>query len=208
MTVSDWDPLFDQESGRPYWAGLQDFVAAERARYSVYPAHDEVFTALNLTPLAATKVVILGQDPYPGAGLAHGLAFSVRHGVRVPLSLRNIYRELHDDVCVQIPDHGILESWAHRGVLLLNVTMTVREGVPGSHRGKGWERFTDQVIRTVDKKPDRVVFILWGKYAQRKSALIDTSRHTVICSSHPRRCPLEARSSGRCWSWTSPTISG
>lgn len=185
MTVADWDPLFDQESRRPYWADLQDFVAAERANYSVYPAHDEVFTALNLTPLAETKVVILGQDPYPAAGQAHGLAFSVRRGVRVPPSLRNIYRELHDDVCVPIPDYGSLEPWARRGVLLLNVTLTVREGVPGSHRGKGWETFTDEVIRAVDKKPNRVVFILWGEYAQRKCALIDTSRHSVICSSHP-----------------------
>ena len=183
--MGDWDPLFGQESGLAYWADLWDFLAAERTRHRVFPAEDEVFTALKLTPLAETKVVILGQDPYPGAGKAHGLAFSVRYGVQVPRSLRNIHRELHDDVCVPIPDHGSLEPWAHRGVLMLNVTMTVREGVRNSHRGRGWETFTNEVIRVIDKKTDRVVFILWGKEAQRKTTLIDTSRHTVICSSHP-----------------------
>jgi uracil-DNA glycosylase len=182
---TDWDPLLRREFDKPYWARLKEFVGEERSRYSVYPRHDEVFTALKLTQLAETKAVILGQDPYPGAGQAHGLAFSVRRGVRVPPSLRNIYRELHDDVCVPIPAHGNLEPWARRGVLLLNVTLTVREGVPGSHRGQGWEAFTDEAIRVIDKKPSRVVFILWGKYAQRKKALIDATRHEVICSSHP-----------------------
>jgi len=151
----------------------------------VYPPHDEVFTALHLTPCAETKAVILGQDPYPGAGQAHGLAFSVRHGVRVPPSLRNIYRELHDDVCVPIPDHGCLESWARRGVLLLNAVLTVREGAPRSHRQKGWETFTDEVIRVVAAKTDSVVFILWGKEARRKKTLIETPPHTVIESPHP-----------------------
>ena len=129
--------------------------------------------------------MILGQDPYPGAGQAHGLAFSVRHGVRVPPSLRNIYRELHDDVCVPIPDQGCLESWARRGVLLLNAVLTEREGAPRSHWQKGWETFTDEVIRVVAAKTDSVVFILWGKEARRKKTLIETPPHTVIESPHP-----------------------
>jgi uracil-DNA glycosylase len=182
---TDWDPLLGQEFEEEYWAELHTFVEEERSRYSVYPPHEEVFAALHLTPCAETKVVILGQDPYPGDGQAHGLSFSVRRGVRVPPSLANIHRELHEDLGVPVPDHGSLEPWARRGMLLLNATLTVRAGEPGSHRGKGWERFTDEVIRAIDKKSSRVVFILWGKYAQRKKALIDTTRHTVICSSHP-----------------------
>lgn len=182
---TDWEPLLSQEFEKPYMAKLKEFVAEERSRYSIYPPHDEVFTALPLTPYAETKVVILGQDPYHGDGQAHGLAFSVRHGVRSPPSLVNIHRELHDDLGVPTPDHGNLEPWGRRGVLLLNATLTVRAGEPRSHWHKGWETFTDQVIRTVAAKTDSVVFILWGREARRKKALINTSRHTVICSSHP-----------------------
>jgi len=182
---TDWGSLLHEEFEKPFWSDLQAFVVAERSHYSVYPPDEKVFAALLITPYAETKVVILGQDPYHGAGQAHGLCFSVRRGVRVPPSLVNIHRELHEDLGVLIPDHGNLEPWARRGVLLLNATLTVRAGAPRSHRRKGWETFTDEVIRVVAAKTDPVVFILWGKEARRKKALIDTSRHTVIESPHP-----------------------
>ena len=187
---TDWNPVLRGEFGKPYWPALQSFVAAERARHTVYPPEDEVFAALHLTPYAETRVLILGQDPYHGPRQAHGLCFSVRHGVRIPPSLANIHLELRDDLGVEPPDHGNLEAWAHQGVLLLNATLTVRAGQAASHQGRGWETFTDQVIRTVSGKDDAVVFVLWGSYARRKKALIDTSRHTIIESAHPS--PLSA----------------
>ena len=188
--TTDWNPILRGELEQPYWQELQAFVRTERSRATVYPPHEEVFAALHLTPYASTRVLILGQDPYHGPGQAHGLCFSVRHGVRVPPSLANIPRELHDDVGVPIPDHGSLEAWARQGVLLLNATLTVRAGQAGSHQGKGWETFTDQVIHAVDAKPEHVVFVLWGGYARRKRALIDGDRHTIIESPHPS--PLSA----------------
>ena len=166
------------------------FVAHERSTHPVYPPHDEVFAALHLTPYADTRVVILGQDPYHGPGQAHGLCFSVRHGVRVPPSLANIYRELRDDLGIDPPNHGNLERWARSGVLLLNTTLTVRGGAAASHQGRGWERFTDRVIETVAAKPSRVVFMLWGAAARRKRSMIDAERHTIIESAHPS--PLSA----------------
>lgn len=165
-------------------------MAAERVRGPVYPAVDDVFAALHLTAYADTKVVLLGQDPYHGPGQAHGLCFSVRRGVPPPPSLRNIFRELNADIDCPIPTHGCLESWARRGVLLLNTTLTVRAGQAASHQGQGWEIFTDQVIRSVAAKTEHVVFILWGAPSRKKKALIDTSRHTVIESAHPS--PLSA----------------
>jgi uracil-DNA glycosylase len=187
---TDWNPVLRDEFSKPYWPDLQSFVAAERARFIVYPPDEEVFAALHLTPYAETRVLILGQDPYHGPRQAHGLCFSVRHGVRIPPSLANIHIELRDDVGVESPDHGNLEAWAHQGVLLLNATLTVRAGQAASHQGRGWETFTDQVIRTVSAKDQRVVFVLWGSYARRKKVLIDTSRHTIIESAHPS--PLSA----------------
>jgi uracil-DNA glycosylase len=187
---TDWNPILRAELAKPYWAELQQFVLAERARGPVYPAHEDVFAALHLTPYAAVKVLILGQDPYHGAGQAHGLCFSVQRGVAPPPSLVNIFKELHDDLGIEAPDHGCLESWARRGVLLLNATLTVRARQAASHQGKGWEAFTDEVIRAVNAKPERVVFILWGASARKKRGLVDTSRHVIIESAHPS--PLSA----------------
>jgi len=188
---TDWNPLLRDEFAKPYWAELQAFIAAERREHSVYPPHDETFAALHLTSYADTRVMILGQDPYHGAGQAHGLAFSVRRGVRIPPSLQNMYKELHEDVGVPIPDHGNLERWARQGVLLLNTTLTVRAGQAASHQKHGWEEFTDQMIRTVADKADPVVFVLWGNAARRKAEFIDTARHTIIESPHPS--PFSAR---------------
>ncbi len=188
---TDWNPVLRAQLDAPYWPDLQRFVAEERARGPVYPAPDEVFAALHLTPFAEVKVLILGQDPYHGPGQAHGLCFSVRPGVATPPSLQNIFTELHDDLGIDPPKHGCLEAWARQGVLLLNATLTVRARQAASHQGKGWETFTDAVIRAVDAKPERVVFILWGASARKKKALVDTSRHVVIESPHPS--PLSAR---------------
>lgn len=188
--TTDWNPLLRDEFAEPYWKELQEFVAAERQQHPVYPPHDQVFAALHLTSCADTKVMLLGQDPYHGAGQAHGLCFSVQRGVRVPPSLQNMYKELHSDLGLAIPDHGNLEAWARQGVLMLNTTLTVREGAAASHQKHGWETFTDAVIRVVNDKTDPVVFILWGNAARRKSELIDRCRHTIVESPHPS--PLSA----------------
>jgi uracil-DNA glycosylase len=191
MPRTDWNPLLRTELEKPYWGDLQAFVADERARHQVYPAPDEVFAALHLTPYADVEVLILGQDPYHGPGQAHGLCFSVKPGVPAPPSLRNIFIEMQSDLGIPPPNHGCLDSWAEQGVLLLNTTLTVRAGQAASHQGKGWETFTDEVIRAVNDKSDTVVFILWGASARKKKALVDTSRHVIIESAHPS--PLSAR---------------
>jgi uracil-DNA glycosylase len=189
---TDWNPVLRGEFTKPYWAELQQFVAAERARAVVYPPADEVFAALHLTPYADVKVVILGQDPYHGPEQAHGLCFSVRQGVTPPPSLQNIFKEMESDLGVPPPNHGCLDSWARQGVLLLNASLTVRQGRAASHQGKGWETFTDEVLMAVNEKPERVVFILWGASARKKKAFVDRSRHVVIESPHPS--PLSASS--------------
>jgi uracil-DNA glycosylase len=190
VTTTDWNPLLRHQFDEPYWTELQSFVAAERAVGPVYPPHDQVFAALHLTSFASLRVVILGQDPYHGPGQAHGLAFSVRPGVPVPPSLANIFKELEADLGTPIPSHGSLTSWAEQGVLLLNATLTVRGGAAGSHQKRGWERFTDEVLRVVNDKTETVVFLLWGSMARSKKPLIDVDRHVVIESPHPS--PLSA----------------
>lgn len=191
---TDWNPHLRSEFDQPYWQELQAFVRAERERGPVYPAEADVFRALHTTSLADTSVVILGQDPYHGPRQATGLSFSVGPGVKQPPSLVNILKELHDDIGVQIPTHGMLDSWASQGVLLLNTTLTVRGGEAGSHQGKGWEIFTDKVIGAVAAKAEHVVFVLWGAHARKKKALVAAASrgtaHTVVESAHPS--PLSA----------------
>ena len=189
MATTDWNPLLKDQFEQPYWHELQSFVVAERQQHEVYPAHDDVFAALHLTPYADVRVVILGQDPYHGPGQAHGLSFSVRAGVAVPPSLRNMYKELASDLGIEPPSHGNLESWARGGVLLLNSVLTVRAHTAASHRKYGWETFTDRVIEVVSDKPETVVFMLWGNFARSKARLID-DRHHIIESPHPS--PLSA----------------
>jgi uracil-DNA glycosylase len=188
--TTDWNPLLRAEFDKPYWIELQRFVAGQRVRHTVFPPPDQVFAALHLTPYESTRVVLLGQDPYHGAGQAHGLCFSVGESVQPPPSLVNIYKELSADLGIDTPGHGNLTPWARQGVLLLNTSLTVRSGAAASHQGKGWETFTDEVLRVVDAKPHRVVFVLWGAHARKKKSLIDASRHTVIESAHPS--PLSA----------------
>jgi uracil-DNA glycosylase len=180
-----WQPTLRAEIEQPYYAALEQFVDEERAAHDICPPEDEVFTALELTSKRSVKALILGQDPYPTPGVAHGLAFSVRPGKPIPGSLRNIFKELVADVGVPKPNDGSLVPWAKHGVLLLNAVLTVRAGVANSHKNKGWERFTDAVIRGVSAKSTRVVFILWGAYAQKKIPLIDTTKHVIITGAHP-----------------------
>ena len=186
-----WKENLLDEFSSPYMQNLKRFLVEQyRAQKTIYPQGGEVFAALNLTPFAAVKVVILGQDPYHGPGQAHGLSFSVRPGVAQPPSLLNIFKEMREDVGLAIPSHGHLESWARQGVLLLNSVLTVEEGRAGSHRGQGWENFTDRVIQLLAERREHLVFLLWGAYAQQKGQWIDTKRHLVLKSVHPS--PLSA----------------
>jgi uracil-DNA glycosylase len=180
-----WLLTLKEEFEADYFQQLKLFLREEVKNHTVYPPGKMIFSAFNLTPLTAVRVVILGQDPYHGQGQAQGLAFSVADGIRIPPSLQNIYKELHEDLGIPIPTTGNLEKWARQGVMLLNATLTVRAGQPGSHQGKGWERFTDQVIRTISDMRAGIVFLLWGKYAQEKENLIDTSKHYILKAPHP-----------------------
>lgn len=181
----DWDSVLQEEFEKPYFKQLWQFVMQEYENHTVYPKKEDIFSALKLTPYQKTKAVIIGQDPYHGPGQAHGLSFSVKPGVKQPPSLKNIFKELKDDLGYKIPNHGYLEKWAKQGVLMLNTVLTVREKKPNSHKDKGWELFTDQVIRSLNEREKPVVFILWGKQAQAKKKWIDSSRHYVIESAHP-----------------------
>jgi uracil-DNA glycosylase len=186
-----WLARLAQEFEQPYMQQLRAFLLAEKqAGKQIYPAGNEIFNAFEHTPLDRVKVVILGQDPYHGDGQAHGLCFSVRPGIQIPPSLQNIFREIHDELNLPIPGHGHLTAWADRGVLLLNSVLSVERSRAASHRGKGWETFTDRVIEVVNRERDGVVFMLWGSYAQRKGAIIDSHRHCVLQAPHPS--PLSA----------------
>lgn len=187
---TDWNPILRQEFNKPYWGELQKYIFDQRASHKIFPAHSDVFRAFHLTSFAALKVVILGQDPYHGEGQANGLCFSVSSGIPFPPSLRNIFKELEDDMGVSKPQSGDLAKWAEQGILLLNTTLTVREGTPASHKGKGWETFTDEVIRCISQEKENIIFVLWGASARRKVGLIEATKHTCIESVHPS--PLSA----------------
>ena len=186
-----WLEHLQSEFSQPYMQALKLFLRQEKdAGKVIYPPGREMFAALNETPLEKLRVVILGQDPYHGPGQAHGLCFSVRPGVAIPPSLLNIYKELHTDLGIRPASHGCLLPWARQGVLLLNSVLSVQRGQAASHQGQGWEQFTDKVIELIDRHCEQVVFLLWGSYAQRKGAAIDTQKHHVLAAPHPS--PLSA----------------
>lgn len=185
-----WKTVLAGEVNQPYYAKLEEFVAEERATHEVFPLDEDVFSALNHTPFEEVNALLLGQDPYHDNGQAHGLCFSVKPGIKPPPSLVNIFKELKTDLGCTIPNNGYLMPWADQGILMLNAVLTVRAHEANSHKGRGWEQFTDAIIRKVNDRP-HVVFLLWGAYAQKKTALIDTTRHTIIACAHPS--PLSAR---------------
>ncbi|MEJ8544253.1 uracil-DNA glycosylase [Brevibacillus borstelensis] len=182
---NDWAEMLVDEFEKSYYIQLREFLKTEYQNQTIYPDMYDIFNALHFTPYREAKVVILGQDPYHGPGQAHGLSFSVKPGVTPPPSLQNIYKELQSDLGCAIPQHGYLVSWAKQGVLLLNTVLTVRGGNPNSHKGRGWEMFTDRVIAELNDRETPLVFILWGRHAQEKASFIDTRKHHIIASPHP-----------------------
>ncbi|MCR0265471.1 uracil-DNA glycosylase [[Clostridium] innocuum] len=188
--MKNWEELFRQEEQKEYYRKLMQFLDEEYAQKTIYPPREDVFTCFTSCPLQDVKVVILGQDPYHQPQQAHGLCFSVRKGVPVPRSLKNIYQELKDDLGVDAPSHGCLLEWARQGVFLMNTVMTVREGEAYSHNKKGWEVFTDTVISVLNEQEQGIVFVLWGNHAQKKAQLITGAQHRIIQSAHPS--PLSA----------------
>jgi uracil-DNA glycosylase len=185
-----WNAALATEFNKPYFQRLQEFVAAERKTHTVHPPEADVYNAFKYTPYDEVKVLLLGQDPFHGEGQAHGLCFSVQPGVKPPPSLANIFKELHHDVGCKIPNNGCLIPWAKQGVMLLNAVLTVRAHEPNSHKDKGWETFTDAAIRALAARPDPVVFMLWGAYAQKKKKLLDADKDVVLTAAHPS--PLSA----------------
>lgn len=186
-----WLGVLGGEFQLPYMQTLKQFLVQEKqAGKVIYPAGGQIFNALNTTPFESVTVVILGQDPYHGPGQAHGLSFSVPQGVKIPPSLRNIYKEIERDLGLPVPNHGCLQSWAEQGVLLLNATLTVEQAQAGSHQKRGWEQFTDRIVQSLSEQRTGLVFLLWGSYAQKKGRVIDRSKHCVLESVHPS--PLSA----------------
>lgn len=180
-----WQEMLKDEFQQPYFAALKTFLIQEKKNQLIYPKGKHIFNAFNFTPFNKISVVIIGQDPYHGAGQAHGLSFSVPDGVKPPPSLKNIFKELASDLHIPIAKSGNLSSWAKQGVLLLNATLTVRAKQAGSHQKRGWETFTDAVIRTISEQKKGVVFLLWGAFAQKKSVLIDAKKHYILTAAHP-----------------------
>ena len=190
-SLNDWTSLLKDEKKKPYFLEILRFLKKERADGKIiYPAQNNMFNAIELTPFANLKVVIIGQDPYHNPDQAHGLSFSVPKGIRPPPSLLNIFKELKRDCHNEMPNHGCLEHWAKQGVLLLNAVLTVEENKPGSHATIGWQTFTDAIIEKINHHPDQIIYLLWGSYAQKKQALIDTKKHVILTAPHPS--PLSA----------------
>ncbi len=180
-----WKNILEDEFNSNYFHQLKQFLLEEKKNHSIYPPGSQIFTAFNHTPFNDVKVVIIGQDPYHGKGQAHGLCFSVAKGIKKPPSLVNIFKEIHDDLGFEIPEHGNLEEWAKQGVLLLNATLTVRAHQAGSHQNKGWEHFTDAVIKNLSDQRENLIFMLWGNFAIAKKELIDESKHHILTTTHP-----------------------
>lgn len=187
---NDWDALLADEFKKPYYLALREFLKSEYSSRRIFPSMYDIFNALRYTPYAAVRAVILGQDPYHGEGQAHGLCFSVKEGVEPPPSLINIFKEIRSDIGIDNKNGGCLVKWAQSGVLMLNSVLTVREGCAGSHRGKGWEVFTDHIIQLLNQREEPIVFLLWGGYAKSKRSLITSPRHLVLTAAHPS--PLSA----------------
>ncbi len=187
---NDWDSVLQGEFEKEYYLNLREFLTEEYKEQTIYPPKEDIFNALRYSSYSGTKVVVLGQDPYHEPGQAHGLCFSVNKGVQIPPSLVNIYKEIKDDLGIDPPDHGYLESWAKQGVLLLNAVLTVRKGQANSHKGKGWENFTDRVVELLNEREEPMVFILWGANAQAKKSLITNKNHLILAGPHPS--PLSA----------------
>lgn len=190
LMPEDWREVLADEFKKDYFKKLEAFVAEQRASATVYPPEEQVFSAFAHTPYNDVRVLLFGQDPYHGAGQAHGLSFSVQPGITIPPSLRNMYKELQTDLGCKMPNNGYLVPWADQGVMMLNAVLTVREKEPNSHQKMGWEKFTDAVIKKVGQKDDRVVFVLWGGKAKAKAKYVNTDKHVVITSGHPS--PLSA----------------